>query len=367
MKKMLSVILAAVLVFSLAACYSDLDVAGDDAFSADVVWYTFADTFLASVRASMDDQLADFPNINVTQIDSMDDQTTQLDQLRTAVLMGADALVINIVITGAEDVAMEIIDIARDAGIPAIFFNREVSDDVINSYDQAVFIGTDAAEAGMMQGVAIANFLLEGDNLELFDLNGDGYISYVMFRGEHGNAEAFFRTFYSVYVANQMLAPYGVTLVPSPANEVSTLYADDGISNYFLYGNWSADNAFELMSTALVAHSLTDGSIELIIANNDDQAIGAIAALSEQGFNTGAADQIGYIPVFGVDATDVAMVHIRDGRMTGTILQDGAAMAAAIIFLLDNLAEGRDMFHNTGHFIWDDGVAKIRIPHAIAN
>jgi methyl-galactoside transport system substrate-binding protein len=188
-----------------------------------------------------------------------------------------------------------------------------------------------------------------------------------MFRGEHGNAEAVGRTFYSVYTANQLLAPHNVRLVPSPANEVSTLYADDGISNYFLYGNWSAANAFELMQTALVAHSVTDGSIELIIANNDDQAIGAINALNEIGFNTGAADQVGFIPVFGVDATDVAMDAIRTGRMTGTILQDGYAMALAVLELAQNVADGNDLLHNTDHFVWDTGVAKIRIPHAIAN
>ena len=44
----------------------------------------------------------------------------------------------------------------RDRDIPVIFFNREVSDAVVNSYEKCAFIGTDAAEAGHMQGQMIA-------------------------------------------------------------------------------------------------------------------------------------------------------------------------------------------------------------------
>ena len=372
-KKILSFALVCVGAVTLSACGADTNqapAAGGSApsasFTADVFWYTYADTFLASVRNSMIAQEADFPGLNVRHHDSMDNQATQTEQIQTAINQGTDLLVVNIVTTGAEDVAMNIGNLAQDAGIPVIFFNREVSDDVINAFANSVFVGTDADEAGVMQGQAIAEFLLEGDNLQRFDVNGDGLISYIMFRGEHGNAEAFGRTFWSVYTANQLLAPHNVRLVPSPANEVSTMYADDGISNYFLYGNWSAAIAGDLMRTALVAHSLTDGSIELIIANNDDQAIGAIEALSEAGFNTGnPAD--GFIPVFGVDATAVAMTNIADGRMTATILQDGVAMSRAVLELTQNVADGNDLLHDTARFNMDAGVAKIRIPHAIAN
>ena len=336
--------------------------------NADVFWYTFADTFLASVRNSMIEQEQGFPNLNVRHHDSMDSQTTQTEQIQTAVMQGTDLLIVNIVTTGAEDVAFNIVEIARDADVPVIFFNREVSDAVINSYEKSAFIGTDAAEAGVFQGLAIANFLMEGDNASLFDVDGDGEIRYIMLRGEHGNAEAFFRTYYSVRTANETLeqAGVGITLVPSAANETSTLYADDGISNYFLYANWSAANAFELVNTALSAHDPRAGDIELAIANNDDAALGTIQALNEIGFNTGEPGAP-KIPVFGVDATDVARIAINDGRMTGTVLQDGPAMAACIIFLAQNIANGDDLFANTGSFNIDTGVRKIRIPYAIVS
>ena len=368
MKKSRLLVLLVALVFVLgavAACGAD-EPEEDGPIVVDVFWYWFGDTFLASVRGDMEAEEARFPNLNVTHHDSNNDQALQLDQINTALVRGTDLLVVNIVNTAAEDVAMQIVELGEENGVPVLFFNREVSDAVINAIDNSAFIGTDAAEAGVFQGMAIANFLLAGDNASYFDRDGDGQIAYVMMRGEHGNAEAFFRTYYSVRTANEMLeaAGAGVRLVPSAANETSTLYADDGISNYFLYANWSAANAFDLLNTALAAHSIEAGDIEMVIANNDDAALGSISALAEAGFNTGDGPKI---PVFGVDATDAAVIAINAGQMTGTVMQDGRGMAVAVLELSDNVANGYHLMHNTGHHNIDAGVAKIRIPHAIVD
>ncbi len=51
---------------------------------------------------------------------------------------------------------------------------------MVNSYENCAFVGTDAAEAGHMQGEMIGNYLLE--NYDAVDLNGDGTISYVCSR-----------------------------------------------------------------------------------------------------------------------------------------------------------------------------------------
>jgi len=348
----------------VAACDNGGGSGGDGTIKVDVFWYTYADTFLASVRNAMESQLADISSINATQHDCNEDQATQTEMIRTAITRGTDLLIVNIVTTGSEETAMAIVDMAKDADLPIIFFNREVSDAVINSYDRAVFVGTDADEAGVMQGEAVANYLLKDGNIQKYDLNGDGEIRYIMLRGEHGNAEAWGRTFYSVTKANELLASAGVKLVPSVANETSTQYEDDGISNYFLMANWSATTAFDLMSTAMAAHSLEDGSIELILANNDDAALGAINALIEAGWNTGDAGAP-MIPIFGVDATDVAVEAINGGRMTGTILQDGPEMAKVILMLAQNIASGSDLLSGTSGMNLDSGVSKIRIPYAI--
>jgi len=335
-------------------------------FRADVFWYSFSDTFLASVRNAM---TAEFTSAGITfqHTDCNNNQTTQSQAIQTAINRGTSVLIVNIVTTGSEDAAMNIVEMARRANVPLIWFNREVSNNVIRAYPNSVFVGTDANEAGYIQGQGIANFLLKPENwngnTSKFDLNGDGNINYVMLRGEHGNPEAFGRTKYSIQEANRLLAGR-LRLTPSPANQTSTQYENDGISNYFLYANWSAAEAANLMRTALTAHSLTTGAIELIVANNDDAGLGAIEAMNEQGFNTGRAGA-GYVPVFGVDATTVAQEAIRGGRMTGSVLQDPVAMARTIVSLTRNLVNGQSLLYNVDQYNMDRGVAKIRVPYAL--
>ena len=368
MKKIIVAVLVLTVLSAAVFASPGSDRGGATGTKVDVFWYQFSDPYLTSVRNSMNDQLRSMPGLNVTHHDSENNQAVQTQKIETAITQGTHLLVVNIVTTGSEDAAMNVVNLARRANVPIIFFNREVTNNVINAYDKACFVGTDADEAGYMEGEAIANFLLKADNWNgnrnKYDLNGDNQISYIMFRGEHGNPEAFGRTKYSVTKANELLAPRGIKLTPSPANQTSTQYENDGISNYFLYGNWSAAEAGNLMRTALSAHSLTNGSIELIIANNDDQALGAIEAMNEQGFNTGRPGA-GYIPVFGVDATAVAQEAIRSGRMTGSVLQDNVGMARTILELAQNVANGQDVFANTGRYNVDRGVKKIRVPYAI--
>jgi len=367
MKKFVGIALIAVMVLAVVAC-SKSQAKGDGTIKADMFWYTFGDTYLASVRNAVEDGAKSFPNLKITMHDCENNQAVQTQKIETAITQGTNLLIVNIVTTGSEEASMNVVNMAKNAKLPIIFFNREVSDAVINSYDKACFVGTDADEAGYMEGQAIANFLLKPENWDgnksKYDLNNDKQINYVMFRGEHGNAEAFGRTKYSVQDANRLLEGK-LKLAPSPANQTSTQYDNDGISNFFLYGNWSATEAANLMRTALSSHSLTNGSIELIIANNDDQAIGAIEAMNEEGFNTGAGAK--YIPVFGVDATTVAVEAIRAGKMTGTVLQDAVGMAKTILALAQNVANGQDVFANTGSYNVDKGVNKIRVPYAIVD
>ena len=58
-----------------------------------------------------------------------------------------------------------------------------------------------------MQGEMIGNYLVA--NYDAIDLNGDGVISYVMFKGQEGNMEADARTQYGVEDADAVLTGAG--------------------------------------------------------------------------------------------------------------------------------------------------------------
>ena len=355
MKKALALLLALVMVISMAACGSKTTPsttaattpapAGNETeaqveaseLKVGVFYYTFADTYISSVRTALDAQL-DSLGVTYNNFDGNNNQTTQNEQIQTAVTDGYNLLVVNMVTSGSSDVANEIISLAN--GVPVVFFNRaiEAAGDegtVLNANTNICFIGTDAPEAGHLQGKMVGDYLLA--NWDTVDLNGDGKISSAMFKGEESNVEAIYRTQYGVEDADAVLTAAGKPALEYFDASNTTKYQVD------LGGAWSAQAALEYMNTNLSQYNEANGNmIELIICNNDNMAEGAISALEAAGYNTGA-EGVTTIPVFGVDATDAAKELIAAGKMTGTVKQDAEGMAVAIASVVKAAGEGTAM------------------------
>lgn len=358
MKKLLALLLTCVMILTLAACGSsgsssssaapaedaaeeEAEAPAEDAAEADaaeadaggapaadglkvaVFWYNFGDAFLSTVRDALDADLSG-AGVEFQNYDAANDQATQLEQVQTAITNGYNLLVVNLVTSGSADAAQQIIDAA--GGVPIVFFNRAIEGDgeegtVLNNNDTIAFIGTDAPEAGHMQGKMIGEYLLA--NYDDVDINGDGEISYAMFMGDATNVEAIYRTKYGVEDANAVL---------TEAGKPELVYFNPSNSDKYQLdpnGAWSSAAGNEFMTTNLAEYSEANGNmIELVIANNDDMALGAMAALQNAGYNNGGDSRM--IPVFGVDATQPALDAIEAGGMAGTVLQSAPAMAEAI-------------------------------------
>ena len=392
-KKVLALVMTAAMVMGLAACGGNAQSTGNSAAPAEteaaastaageaesvaeavseaaekvedlnvgVFYYTYSDTYITSVRTALDKALTD-AGITFQNFDGNSNQTTQNEQIDTAIVQGCNLLVVNIVTSGSVDASQAIVDKASAAGVPVIFFNRAVEGDedegkVLGSYDKCAFVGTEAPEAGHMQGEMIGNYLVE--NFDTVDLNGDGKISYAMFMGQLGNVEAIYRTQYGVEDANKVLVENGKPeLEYFDASNTDCYQVDQD-------GNWSATAANNYMNTNLAQYNEENGNmIELIICNNDGMAEGAISALNDKGYNLGTEDCT-TIPVFGVDATDAAKQLIADGKMTGTIKQDAEGMANGIAHLVGNVGAGKELMAETEDFNISEKVSnKIFIPYA---
>ncbi len=332
MKKFIALVLVLTMALSLAACGGSGSSSKKDGEVA-VFWYTFGDTYLSSVRAALNTALTN-AGVKYQDYDANGSQTTQTEQIQTAITKGASVLVVNIVDASSDDATQAIVDMAKNANTPLVFFNRSVSEEIVSAYDKAAYVGTDYTQAGHMQGEMIGNYLVA--NYDAIDLNGDGVISYVMFKGQEGNAEADARTQYGVEDADAVLTGAGkAQLSFYDANNTSKYLVDQN-------GAWSAAQGQDYMQTILAQYSEANNNmVELVIANNDDMALGAIAALQAAGYNNGTGKTI---PVFGVDATDAAKEKIADGSMTGTIKQDAEGMANAISTITQNMASGKATF-----------------------
>lgn len=349
------------LAMALALCLTMVCGAAS-AESAFVSWYTFGDVYLTSVRTALDAALAE-KNLTVTDKDSNANQQTQTDDINTALVTGANAIVINMVESGAIGTAETLMNTVAAYGVPAVFFNRAVSTDdneaanLFKSYEKSAFVGTKFDEAGKMQGDMIGEYVLA--NYDAIDLNGDGVISYVMFKGDEANQEAILRTQYGVENADAKLTAAGKPALAYYDANATTKYHVD------MNGTWSNTASFEYMSTILAQYNVANGNmVELVICNNDDMALGAVNALTNIGYNTGVAgDPV--IPVFGVDATDAAKELIAAGRMTGTIKQDAEGMADAVATITANLIAGKDKFEGLNPAYGQVDGWMVTIPYAM--
>ena len=332
MKKIIAMLLVAALALGIVACGGSGKAASGTKVS--VFWYDESDVYLSSVRNALNKELDALEGVTYDNQFAANDQSKQLDQIKTAVAGGAKLLVVNQVTSGAADTAEDILKAAGN--IPVIFFNRAIGTDgsdlpVLQGHATACFIGTDAPEAGHMQGKMIGDYVVA--NFADIDVNGDGVISYAMMKGDEANIEAIFRTQYGVEDANAVLTAAG-----KPALK----YFDDANPSCYQVdqgGAWSAAAAKEYMDTNFVTYNeASKNMIELVICNNDGMAEGVIASLQEKGYNKAGAH---VVPVFGVDATDNAKALIAEGAMTGTVKQDAEGMAAAIAQTVKAVSGGK--------------------------
>lgn len=370
MKKILSAILVLALGVGLVACNETTKTPAEttkaeqsqesktenkaEELKVGVFYYDYADPYISTVRDALDGMLKD-AKIDFTNYDATGLQPNQTEQVNTALANGTNLLVVNIVETSSPDAAKTISEAAAAKNVPVIFFNREIADEVVKGNALSAFVGTNAPEAGHLQGKMIGEFLLK--NFEKIDLNGDGEISYVMFKGQEGNAEAEARTQYGVEDADKLLTEAGKKALKYYEASANQKYLVDQ------NGKWSAQAGQDYMTTILSNYNEgNQNMVELVIANNDDMALGALSALEQAGYNKEGGKTI---PIFGVDATDTAKGAIKAGKMTGSVKQDNVGMASTIMALVNNIKEGKELMAGTDKFNVDQGVAKIRVPYAV--
>lgn len=297
--KKLSLFLTALAV---AGGVSAISTEASAATKLGVTVYKYDDNFMATVRQAMESTAKKQKDATLMMNDSQNDQSKQNDQVDVMIAKGVDGLAINLVDPAA---APAIIAKAKSENIPVVFYNKEPSRADLNSYDKAYYVGTDSKESGVIQGDLIAKHW--GKNPK-WDLNGDKSIQYVMLKGEPGHPDAEARTKYSVETLNEK----GI--------KTQQLHMDTAM--------WDTAQAKDKVDAWLSGPN--GNKIEMIIANNDAMAMGAIEALKSHNKTN--------IPVFGIDALPEALTLVESGAMAGTVLNDGPNQAEATFDLAYNLA-----------------------------
>jgi methyl-galactoside transport system substrate-binding protein len=156
-------------------------------------------------------------------------------------------------------------------------------------------------------------------------------MQYVMLKGEPGHQDAELRTKFSIKA------------VTDAGIKVEKVAEDTGM--------WDRVKGQEKMAAFLAAHK----NVEVVFANNDDMALGAIEALKAAGYFKDGK----YMPVVGVDATAPALAALKDGTLLGTVLNDAKNQGKATFNLAYALAQGKQPTDDTigykitdGRYVW---------------
>ncbi|WP_394245521.1 galactose/glucose ABC transporter substrate-binding protein MglB [Vibrio astriarenae] len=287
--------------------------------------YKYDDNFMSVVRQAIESEAATDSDVRLLMNDSQNNQSMQNDQIDVLLARGVKALAINLVDPAAAPV---VISKAKLDNVPIVFYNKEPSADALASYDKAYYVGTDSKESGIIQGDLIAQHWAQNPD---WDVNRDGKLQYVLLKGEPGHPDAEARSSYVIKTLNEQ---HNI--------ETEELHLDTGM--------WDTAMAKDKVDAWISGPN--GKNIEVVIANNDAMAMGAIESLKAAGRSE--------IPVFGVDALSEALALVRSGEMQGTVLNDANNQAKATFELTRNLANGKEAGEGTQ---WKIINKVVRVPY----
>ena len=296
----------------LCACEKK-QTAVPDRVHVGMTFYNQSDTFLSELLTCFKEQLKNIGSDNlettVTVRDAAGSQRTQNDQVRELIDAGCNVLCVNLVERADPS---EIIDIARENDVPIIFFNREPVAADMMQWEKLYYVGADAKQSGVMQGELAVDAILKNDKI---DRNKDGKIQYVVLEGEPGHQDAIIRT------------ETAVETIKNSGIELEKLS--------YRIANWSRAQAENRMMQII---SQYQNKIELVLANNDDMALGAIDAYKKLNYT----DSV--FPVFfGIDGTNAGLKAVMDSKIAGTVYNDKDGQAEAMAKLAVAIVSGTGM------------------------
>ena len=312
-RKRRSMIAVTLLIAFLITGCEDKSAKTDHIIRIGVVTYTQDDPFINAMTDQLKENLkkmeTDHMKIIITVKNGDDNQQDQNEIVEEMIDAGCDVLCVNLVDRTAPS---RIIRMAKQEDIPVLFFNREPVREDLMQWDKLYYVGGDARQSGTMQGEIAAQVIRTDHSV---DRNADGKIQYVLLEGETGHQDAIIRTDSVV----KTLQEQGITL--------------EKLS--YQFANWNRGQAENKMTQLI---HLYGDEIELVLSNNDEMAIGAVAAYEASGYPKENRPVI-----FGIDGLDSALDAIQNDLIQGTVYNDRAGQAEQISRLAMDLFQGKEL------------------------
>lgn len=218
---------------------------------------------------------------------------TQDAQVKSAVAGGCDVIMCGLV---SPDTVTEIK--AAAGNMPMVFINNAPSDSALEK-DRYVYVASDEYMAGQYQAEYILEKYAAKDEINVAILKGPKDAS-----GAIGRTKGLKQT------------------LRASGKKINFVFEDNA--------GWNTEKAQNLMEMFLK----TGQPVDCVAANNDDMALGGVAAFEKAGRDTSS------VLFLGVDASAGGCQAISEGRMDFTVYQPTSAQIEAAVEAADRLASG---------------------------
>ena len=252
------------------------------------VTFPILDQFLQRVADGMNAKATELGNVELNIVAAQEKTDVQLGQVENFISQKVDAIVVIPVDT---DAAGPMTEKAKTAGIPLVYVNRRPSDLPTG----VPYVGSDSLYAGTVEMEQLAKLA-----------SGKGNV--VILIGDPANEAAVLRTKGCKDV-----------VAKNPGMKVTKEQA----------GNWYRDKGLSIMENWIQSGE----QIDVVCANNDEMALGAIQALKN-------ANLLDKVLVGGVDATKDALAAMKAGELEVTVFQDAKGQGGGGIDAAVKLAGG---------------------------
>ena len=234
------------------------------------------------------------------------DLTIQPAIIRRMIDQGTKVIILNSALgKGAQEKQEEMVSYAQSKGVFIVAVQRVLPKTVHAKYPNAISVVSASKAPGLMQGKLVGDLWKTHPE---WDKNGNGLIELGLLKGAEGYPKTIDRTrgFYEALDVE------------------SKRIAEE-------FTNWDRKKAKEITESWIKSGKFN--TMEIIVCNSDDAALGAIDAIEEA--------KKPLIPIFGINATPDGQIAVKDGKITGTILQDIEEQARVSYQVAENIALGK--------------------------
>lgn len=251
---------------------------------------SFDNNFQTLLREGLGARASEIDGVKIQVEDAQADISKQLNQVNNFIAANVDAIIVTLADTSA---APGISDAAAKAGIPLVYLNLE-PDNVAKLPEKQAYVGSRETDAGRLAGEAACSLLKE--------------------KGKAADAQAYILMGDLAHQASRDRTSSFKQALTSGDCKAVTIADEQSAA-------WTRTTAMDMTTNWITAGR----PIDVVFANNDEMAIGAVQALKA------ASVSMDDVIVIGIDATPDGLASMAAGDLDATVFQNARGQSTSAL------------------------------------